>query len=53
MTSGVLSGQKVPVHLLETIHELQWESHELTYRTADGQWEFEGAGALWQVMYAT
>jgi hypothetical protein len=53
MRSTVQSGQKGPVHLLETVYELQWDSHELTYRTAGGQWEFEGAGVVWQVMCAT
>lgn len=47
MGSIVQSGKKDPVHLLETIYELQWDSHELTCRTAGGQWEIEGAGVVW------
>jgi len=34
-------------HLLETIYELQWDLCELTYRTAGGQWELEGARVVW------
>ena len=53
MRSVVKSGQKYPVHLLERVYELQWDSQELIYRTGGGQWEFEGAGVVWQVMCAT
>jgi hypothetical protein len=49
----VQSGQKDPVHLLEMLYELEWDSHELTYRSAGGQWEFQGAGVVWQVVCAT
>ena len=53
MRSVVQSEQKDPVHLLETLCGLQWDSHKLTYKTAGGQWELEGAGVLRQVMCAT
>jgi hypothetical protein len=47
MGSVVQSGQKDPVQVLETVYELQWDAHELTYRTTGGQWEIEDVGVVW------